>query len=108
MDTVILSICLTVAVVALILSGLSLVLHWIRRAETVEYSALSNRLTNMDLSLIEAVDKFKHFANRQTQRTAREAADKAREEPEAPVAITSTKEQLRSKLRRRQAGEAAA
>jgi len=103
MDTVILSICLTVAVVALILSGLSLVLHWIRRAETVEYSALSTRITNMDLAIIEAVDKFKHFAARQTQRTAREAADKAREPEEAPVAIATTKAQLREKLRRRQA-----
>lgn len=102
MDTVILSICLTVAVVALILSGLSLVLHWIRRAETVEYSALSNRLTQMDLSLIEAVDKFKHYVNRATQRNAREAADKAREPEEAPQPITSTKSQLRDKLRRRQ------
>lgn len=102
MDTVILSICLTVAVVALILSGLSLVLHWIRRAETVEYSGLSARITNQDLALVEAVDKFKHFAARQTQRTAREAADKAREEPTPPIGIKSSKEMLRDKLRKRQ------
>lgn len=104
MDTVILSICLTVAVVALILSGLSLVLHWIRRAETVEYSGLSARITNQDLALVEAVDKFKHFAARQTQRTAREAADKARIETAEATHVVSAKEALREKLRRRQAG----
>ncbi len=104
MDTVLLGLSLTVAVVAVILSGLSLVLHWIRRAETVEYTDLSKRIVNLDLALVEAVDKFKHFASRQTQRTAREAADKARDELVAPVGAPSHKDDLRRRVRARQTG----
>jgi len=99
MEIVYALVALSLAVLAFGLSVVSLGLHWVKRNETVEYSELSKRIVQLDLALLDSVDKFKHFAARQTQRTAREGADKKREEEQLELPLVNKKAELRRRAR---------
>lgn len=88
MPTLYASIALSGALIALTLSVLSLCLHWVRRSETPEYTALSAQIRSLDAEIIDLMDKVKHWRNRDQVRNAREgSAKKAAEagEPETPA-----------------------
>jgi len=69
--TVLASITLSGVLFALILSVVSLVLHYVRRTETPEYTALSAQIRSLDAELVDMMDKVKHWRNRDQVRTAR-------------------------------------
>lgn len=95
--TVIAAISLSVALFALTLATIALVIHYVRRKETPEYTDLSSRIRTLDVELIDLMDKIKHWQNRDTARRARQGAeDKANAAPE-PSTPTEYKEALRRK-----------
>jgi len=88
---------LTGALIALTLSIVSLVIHYVRRTETPEYSALSSQIRGLEAELIDLVDKVKHWRNRDNVRRARQGAEeKAASAPEA-----QTPDDYKTALRRR-------
>jgi len=99
-DLIIASITLSGALFALILSTVSLVLHYVRRKETPEYTALSAQIRALDAELIDMMDKVKHWRNRDQVRTAREKSDS--KAAEAPPAITPAEK--KAELRRKATG----
>jgi len=97
MPTLIASICLSASLFALVLSTVALVIHYVRRKETPEYTDLSCRIRALDAELIDLMDKVKHWRNRDVARQAREgSAKKAEEAPEA-----TTPAEKKAELRRR-------
>lgn len=86
---------LTGALLALVLSGLSLGLHWIRRTQTPEYTALSAQIRSLDAEIIDLMDKVKHWRNRDQVRTAREGSAKKAEEAGEPTTPAEKKMALR-------------
>ena len=98
MDVLYASIALSGVLVALVLSVVSLVLHYVRRSETPEYTALSAQIRSLDAELIDLMDKVKHWRNRDNVRRARQGAeDKQKEEPESENPA-DYKKQLRRKV----------
>jgi len=96
-DTLLLSVTVTGALLALTLSVISLVLHYVRRTETPEYSTLSSRITETELSLLNMLDQVKHWRNRDSVRRARQGAeDKLKEASDANVEVP-----YKTQLRRR-------
>jgi len=97
MPSVYASLALSGALIALTLSVVSLVLHYIRRSETPEYTALSSQIRALDAEIIDLMDKVKHWRNRDSVRAAREGSDKKLKELPEPT----TKAEYKSQLRRR-------
>jgi len=95
MPSVYASIALSGALIALAFSTVSLVLHYIRRTETPEYTALSSQVRALDAEIIDLMDKVKHWRNRDSVRNAREGAAKKLEEAAAPATPAEYKTQLR-------------
>jgi len=95
--TVYAAISLSGALIALTLSVVSLVLHYIRRSETPEYTALSSQIRALDAEIIDLMDKVKHWRNRDAVRAAREGSAKKLEESPEPT----TKAEYKTQLRRR-------
>ena len=85
------------ALLALTLSVVSLVLHWIRRTETPEYTALSAQIRALDAELIDMMDKVKHWRNRDNVRKAREGAEKKLEDQVEVATPETHKAALRAK-----------
>jgi len=82
------AISLSGVLLALVLSVVSLVIHYVRRSETPEYTALSSQIRSLDAELIDLMDKVKHWRNRDNVRRARQGAEeklKAAPEPETPA-----------------------
>ena len=97
MDLVLASICLSGALIAVTLSVVSLVLHYVRRKETPEYTALSSQVRALDAEIIDLMDKIKHWRGRDSVRKAREGAEKKAEaDAEAGVEVP-----YKTQLRRR-------
>lgn len=92
------SIALSGALIALTFSIVSLVLHYVRRAETPEYTALSSQIRALDAEIIDLMDKIKHWRNRDSVRAAREGAAKKAEEATAPTTSAEYKQGLRRKV----------
>ena len=91
------SIALSGVLIALTLSVVSLVLHWIRRTETPEYTALSSQIRALDAELVDLMDKIKHWRNRDSVRKARQGAeDKISEAADGAVEVP-----YKTQLRRR-------
>lgn len=91
------SICLSGVLLAIILSTISLVIHYVRRTETPEYTALSSQIRALDAELIDLMDKVKHWRARDNVRRARQGAeDKANAAPE-PETPSDIKQALRRK-----------
>jgi len=91
------AISLSGVLIALTLSVVSLVLHYVRRKETPEYTELSSQIRVLSLELTEIIDKFKHQVNRDNVRRARAGSeDKLAAAPEP-----STPAEYKTKLRRK-------
>ena len=102
MPTVYASLALSGALIALTLSVVSLVLHYIRRSETPEYTALSSQIRALDAEIIDLMDKVKHWRNRDAVRAAREGSAKKLEEAAEPTTKAEYKSQLRRRARMQQ------
>jgi len=85
------------ALIALTLSVLSLGLHWIKRTETPEYTALSAQIRALDAELIDLMDKVKHWRNRDNVRRARQGAEDKQAEGIEPATPQDYKAALRAK-----------
>jgi len=85
------------ALIALTLSALSLGLHWIKRTQTPEYTALSAQIRALEAEIIDLMDKVKHWRNRDMVRNAREGSAKKAEEAQAPDTPKDYKDALRRK-----------
>jgi len=88
---------LTGALIALTLSIVSLVIHYVRRTETPEYTALSSQIRALDAELIDLVDKVKHWRNRDNVRRARQGAEEKAAAADAPETPADYKTALRRK-----------
>lgn len=98
MDIVVLAaISLSGVLIALVLSVVSLVLHYIRRSETPEYTALSAQIRALDAELIDLMDKVKHWRNRDNVRRARQGAEEKAEATVVPTTPAEYKQALRAK-----------
>ena len=98
MDNIVLTaISLSGVLIAIVLSVVSLVLHYIRRTETPEYTALSAQIRSLDAELVDLMDKVKHWRNRDNVRRAREGAEKKLENEVTPATPADYKAALRSK-----------
>lgn len=108
MDLVTTAISLSGALVAVCFSVLSLALHWRRRDESPEISALSTRILEVQNQILDLADKVQHWRQRDSVRKARQGA----EDKQIADADTGTevpyKTQLRRKLMSRQTGADAA
>jgi len=94
-DLLLASITLSGALIALVLSVVSLVLHYVRRKETPEYTALSSQIRSLDAEIVDLMDKVKHWRNRDQVRQAREGSAKRAEEAPVPVTPAEKKADLR-------------
>jgi len=94
---IIASICLSGVLIALVLSAVSLVLHYVRRTETPEYTALSSQIRALDSELIDLMDKVKHWRNRDNVRRARQGAEDKSEAAPIPDTPATYKDALRRK-----------
>jgi len=88
---------LTGALIALTLSIVSLVIHYVRRTETPEYTALSSQVRALEAEIIDLVDKVKHWRNRDNVRRARQGAEEKAEAAGNPETPTDYKSALRRK-----------
>lgn len=90
---------------ASLLSVVSLVLHYVRRKETPEYTALSAQIRALDAELVDMMDKVKHWRNRDQVRQAREKAETKVNDAVEPIADPAAyKAALRSKAASRGLG----
>lgn len=108
MDVLYAAIALTGALIALVLSVISLSLHWRDRDESPAIAALSTRITELTLQNLDVVDKITHWRQRDSVRKARQGQeDKAKAEIEAGT-VVDYKTELRRRARGLQAtGDAA-
>jgi len=91
------AISLSGVLLALTLSVVSLVLHYVRRTETPEYTALASQIRSLDAELIDLMDKVKHWRNRDNVRRAREGAEEKLKSLPEPSTPAEKKTQLRAK-----------
>lgn len=104
MNALVTSIVVSVSLLAIFLSIISLTLHWVRRTETPEFSALSRRITETELSILNVLDQVKHWRHRDSVRTAREKSQAKLDEQGAGAEEVDYKTQLRRKVMARRAG----
>lgn len=97
MPTLYAAISLSGALIAISFSVVSLVLHYVRRTQTPEYTALSSQIRALDAEMVDMMDKVKHWRNRDQVRQAREGAAKKAEEAETPTNAAEYKSALRRK-----------
>ncbi len=108
MDVVYVAISLSGVLVALVLSVISLSLHWRERDESPAIAALSTRIQEVALQILDLTDKVTHWRGRDSVRKARQGAeDKATAEAEAGIEVPY-KQQLRRRARAAQGGADAA
>jgi len=91
------AISLSGVLIALILSVVSLVIHYVRRSETPEYTALSSQIRSLDAELTDLMDKVKHWRNRDNVRRARQGAEEKAEAAGEPATPADIKSALRRK-----------
>lgn len=96
MTPLIVSICLTGALLALTLSVISLCLHWIRRTETPEYAALVTRIQEQQTQHLDLLDKVEHWRKRDNVRRARLGAEEKLSEPAPNETPAEKKARLRT------------
>jgi len=98
MDSLIASISLSGALLALAFSVVSLILHYVRRKETPEYTALSSQVRALEAEIVDLMDKIKHWRNRDNVRRARQGAE---DKIEAETTDTPGSPDYKQSLRRR-------
>jgi len=91
------AISLSGVLIALTLSVVSLVIHYVRRSETPEYTALSSQIRSLDAELTDLMDKVKHWRNRDNVRRARQGSEEKALEAETPASASEIKLALRRK-----------
>lgn len=69
------AISLSMAIFALTVSVISLVLHWVRRTATPEYSDLHSQIRALNNDFLDLADKVKHWRGRDNVRKARQGAE---------------------------------
>ena len=104
MNALVTSIVVSVSLLAIFLSIISLTLHWVRRTETPEFSALSRRLTETELSILNVLDQVKHWRGRDSVRKARQGAQDKLDAAEEGIPLGDYKSQLRRRARGQQTG----
>lgn len=85
------------ALFALTLSVISLVLHWIRRSQTPEYSELHSQIRSLNNDYLDLADKVNHWRNRDNVRRARKGAEEKLEAQTPAETPAEKKAVLRSK-----------
>jgi len=98
MDSLIASISLSAAFVALCFSGVSLILHFIRRRQPPEVSELWTAVQEARTQHLDLLDKVEHWRRRDSVRRARQGAE---DKQEAAVAVEPTPAERKVELRRR-------
>jgi len=99
MDVLYAAIALTGALIALVLSVISLSLHWRDRDESPAIAALSSRIQELALQNLDVVDKITHWRQRDSVRKARQGQeDKAKADADAGT-LVDYKTQLRRRAR---------
>ena len=88
---------LSIAVFALAVSVISLVIHYVRRKETPEYTALSSQIRALEAELVDLMDKVKHWRNRDNVRRARQGAEEKLASVPEPSTPAEHKAVLRAK-----------
>jgi len=107
-DIVYVAISLTGVLVALTLSVISLSLHWRDRDESPAIAALSTRIQEVQLQILDLGDKVTHWRQRDSVRKARQGAeDKANADADSGAEVPY-KTMLRRKLAARHSGSDAA
>ena len=98
MDSLIASISLSAAFVALCFSGVSLILHFIRRRQPPEVSELWTALQETKTQHLDLLDKVEHWRRRDSVRRARQGAE---DKQDAIVKTEPTAADYKNELRRR-------
>lgn len=75
-----------VAVVAVILSAVSLGLHWLNRDKHPQVQELHSRCDALQLAQADMLDRIEHWTRRDRVRRLREEPNTPSETPSAPVA----------------------
>lgn len=98
MTPLVVSICLSAALIALTLSTISLVLHWVRSRDNPDVSEVWVRLQSLQTQHLDLLDKVEHWRKRDNVRTARAKAEEKLidEQPQLPDSA-GHKAQLRAK-----------
>ena len=104
MNALVTSIVVSVSLLAIFLSIISLTLHWVRRTGTPEFSALSRRITETELSILNVLDQVKHWRHRDSVRKARQGAQDKLDAADEGSGEVDYKTQLRRKVMARRAG----
>jgi len=99
-STLVLSICLSASLLALTLSVISLVYHWIKAANNPDISELWTRFQALQTAHLDLLDKVEHWRRRDNVRNARAKNEEKANESEASES-TNTGAGYKAELRRR-------
>lgn len=98
MDVLVTSISLSGVLLALTLSVISLVFHWIKRDEHPDITAVERRIQEIKVQHLDLLDKVEHWRRRDNVRRARQGAeDKLAESNDAPQTPAEYKRTLRAR-----------
>jgi len=97
-DLILASISLSAALVAVIFSVVSLIIHFIRRKESPEVAEVWTALQEQKTQHLDLLDKVEHWRRRDSVRRARQGAEDKQELAAAPVTTADRKAELRRKV----------
>lgn len=89
-----------VSVVAIILSAVSLVLHWLERDKSPQVQELHSRCDSLQLAQAEMLDRIEHWTRRDRVRRLREEPNSQNEQP-VQLVEQPNQQQLKQQLRQR-------
>lgn len=99
MDLVLTAITLSGVLLALVLSVLSLTLHWRHRDESPAIAKLSTRIGAVSLEILDLGDKVAHWRQRDSVRKARAGAEAKDQAIEEGTVTGDSKSALRKRAR---------
>ena len=97
MDSLIASISLSAAFVALCFSTVALMIHWFKRKEPPEVTEVWTAIQSLKTDHLDLLDKVEHWRRRDSVRRARQGA----EDKATAVPLAVTPEEKKAELRRR-------
>lgn len=97
MEPIVAILSLTGALIALTLSVISLVLHWIRRAESPEISGVMTIIQEVKTQHLDLLDKVEHWRRRDNVRRARQGAEEKQQAADPAVTPAEKKKELRTR-----------
>lgn len=86
MSSLIASISLSGALLALTISVVALVLHWVKRHSTPETDRIDARISSLSVQHLDLLDKVEHWRRRDNVRNARAGAEAKRDAAEQGAA----------------------